>query len=532
MRLSGALLILTLLLVGAVGFAVPQATAEKSIGSPHFTADAPDNELVPGEKRELDIYLTNRGRLTDSGHLDDMVRTAYQTRIEIDDEDEPIAVKTDSALVGTIPPGQEGPITFDIAVDETAEPGTYDIPVEVTYRNIWHAEEIRTDVIDRVERTQSRTVDLEVAVVDRARFEVSDVETDVGPGESGTLRATVTNIGGYNASDLRLELATESARMTLGDDKRDIEHRDTLEPGETTDIAFDLSLAADASAKTYAVTGTATFEDERGLDRTQSDIRFGVDPLDTGRFDIEVTETTLRVGETGSISGEVMNVGPTPVDTIELAVDDERLEPTSGAYSIDRLEPNESADFHFRARVPETVDGVPQRFDVQTQFDTQDGSSLGASDGVSLPVGERRPAITLEPHDDQAFAPGEDGPFEVTVTNQRPDPVEAVKLVMAVEEPIDSDVRHVAVSELEGGESQAVAFEVDVDRAAIDNEYPATVDISYTDPTHDTVESVRPTTISIPVSAEEGPPLPTLEVIIFLVLVATAGGLFIWLYRR
>jgi len=72
--------------------------------------------------------------------------TAHETTARILSGDEtnrdvPFDVRTGEQTVGDVPRGVTGPIDFTVVPDEDAEPGVYQVPIRLEYRNVYNAED-------------------------------------------------------------------------------------------------------------------------------------------------------------------------------------------------------------------------------------------------------------------------------------------------------------------------------------------------------------------------------------------------------
>lgn len=121
--------------------------------------------------------------------------TARQVLVSIGAGAVPLTVKTESRPVGNVPEGVVGPVTFAVSVDENAQPGTYDLPVRVSYV---YTRRIDTDDPEEPEyfqRSETLRTTVEVEVERRADFELSNVTSTLAVGDEGSIRGTVTNTG-------------------------------------------------------------------------------------------------------------------------------------------------------------------------------------------------------------------------------------------------------------------------------------------------------------------------------------------------
>jgi len=81
-------------------------------------------------------------------------------------------VRTGEQTVGDVPRGVTGPIDFTVVPDEDAEPGVYQVPIRLEYRNVYNAEDDNGATL-RDERVETETVVVDVEITDRAQFAVT-----------------------------------------------------------------------------------------------------------------------------------------------------------------------------------------------------------------------------------------------------------------------------------------------------------------------------------------------------------------------
>ncbi|NIS31679.1 MAG: sialidase, partial [Actinobacteria bacterium] len=180
-------LFVVLLLVAAAGPAV--AAVE---GSPDLSVHLPDNRVVPGEETSLELFLLNEGEIRTGGSASDEARvtTARDVTVTVTAGDAPIDVKTATQPVGSVPEGLVGPIEFAVSVDGDAAPGTYEVPVELSYV---YTSEIQSDD-DHTTRSETIERTVTLMVEDRARFSIIDASTTAYVGERGDVTLTVENV--------------------------------------------------------------------------------------------------------------------------------------------------------------------------------------------------------------------------------------------------------------------------------------------------------------------------------------------------
>lgn len=528
MRRRTAILLVGLCVTFGIAAGVAVAQEDQFVrGEPNINVYAPDATLTVGTVDELRLQVANDGDVR-SGAVSQrgMVTTARAVTVDPDNESVPFDVTTRKQSIGSVPDGETIDAPLAVTVPEDVEPGEYSLDVTVRYSHTFQYAP-NANVVQERSRTVDRSVD--VTVEQRPRFALTTVESDVQAGDSGTLVANVTNVGSEPARHLRVRLESESADVTFGDAPSNTAHIDRLDPGENGTIAFRTTVGDDVDPRDVAVEGSVRFVDPDGIEHREAELSTGFRPTAEQSFDLSIEVSTLRVGELGAIAGVVSNDGPADVDDVVLSLGDARLEPRSGTYALGTLDAGESATFRFRGTVPADADPVAQRIDVTTRYRTAAGNDRSTVDPVRVEVAERRDAVDVTAVGPR-FAAGESGTLELEVRNQRDVDIRDVRLTLEVDDPLESEFRATVVPELVPGESDTVAFDLEVDGDAPATRYPATVAVEYTDPDDETV-TARPTTVAVEVTDAEDV-LPAIEILIFTVVAVLVAAVFVWLYRR
>lgn len=526
-RYVGLLLSVILVVTVVAGVAVAQEELQFIRGEPDLDVYAPEPTVTSANTGEFVLQIANDGEVH-AGAVPqrDVVTTARAVSIEVTD-DGPFEIRTQRQAIGSIPDGSVRTVPLSITVPEDVEPGEYEIDVKVRYSHTWMYAP-RSNVVQ--ERSRTVTTSVDVTVEERPRFAVDTVESDVQIGDSGTIVTNVTNVGSETAHALTVVLESRSADVTFGEASRNTARIDRLEPGENATIAHRVRVRDDVDIRDFALDVSVQYTDTDGISGVHEELSAGFVPIGEQSFSPSVTESTLRVGEVGTIEGTIHNDGPTDVDAVVLALHDARLELRSDTYAIGSLDAGESASFQFRGTVPPGTDPVAQRIDVTTQYRTTAGNDRSTTDPIRVDVAERRDAIDINAVDAR-FAAGESGTLQIEVTNQRDVDVRDVRLTLEVADPLKSDFRTTVVSELEPGATDDVAFDLEVDGDAPASQYPAIVSVEYTDP-DDEIVTARPSTVAIEVTEEEEEIIPAIEVLIFGVMLILVAAVFVWLYRR
>ncbi|GAB6878794.1 CARDB domain-containing protein [Halorubrum gandharaense] len=497
-------------------------------GEPRLRAHAPDTFVTPGNTNEVELQVSNDGRLTlGPSEMREVVTTARNVRVEAE-ADDPLTVTTNQSAVGAVTETEPRSVPIAIDVPEDVEEGTYDVDVELKYA---HTRQQGGGVTDDRSRTVTRTVEVEVR--DEARFSITEASTDVQIADTGTIDAEVENIGSDTARDLDVALDSTSAGLVIGDSPEagDSARIDELEPGEAATVSYDASLSADAPPRRFSIDGTVQFRNADGIQRVDEGIRAGITPVDKQRFSIDDIESDLHVGEDGDVYGTVTNEGPNEARNVvvQYADESENVIPIESSIAVGTLGPGESADFRMPIEIGGEAEAVDRTADITVQYRNADLERRAYEDVELLfEVAPKRDQFLLEVQDREITA-GETVAFDVAVTNNLDQTVEDVEARLFADDPLDSDDDEAFVESLEAGESTTMTFELEAEAGATAKTYPISFDFRYDDERGSSQLSDT-TRVAISVVPADGG-FPWLLAIGGLVLVAAAGGGY-YLYAR
>ncbi|RAW45981.1 hypothetical protein DQW50_05760 [Halorubrum sp. 48-1-W] len=452
-RICGIALVLLILIAVTAGIGAAQDEGQYVRGEPDLSVYTPEPTLTPGSTTELTVQVANDGEVH-SGAVTQrgVVTTARSVTIEIEDDDVPFTVETRRKSIGTIADGdvQNVPITVTTPEDIERDEYTLDVKFRYSYTSQYAP---RSNVVQERSRTVSRSID--VVVDDGPAFDLRTVDSDVQVGESGTFTTEITNRGGETARNVTLELETTSDDLRLGDTARNTAHVDRLEPGENATLRYEVDVRSGSALRDLAVRGTVQFTDPDGIRDSRTGSIVGLRPKPEQAFSLSMTNTTFRVGGTGTVRGEIRNDGPVNVSDVVLALDGAQLESGSPTYAIGDLAVGEAATFRFRGTLPDEADAVPQQFGVTTRYRTQADSERTSESAIYVPVGtEQDFELTVT---NSSLRVGETGTVQGTVENTGPINVRDVVLSLG-DAPFTPRNPAYAIGDLAVGESATFRF--------------------------------------------------------------------------
>jgi hypothetical protein len=538
MKPTSQQLLVTVLALAVVLSGLPLASAAENqvIGSPELSLTVPDNRVVPGETKRLNVSIVNDGVIRRGGpeRFTARVTTARAVTLDIADV-AGLDIETDDVAVGSVPEGVVGPVPIEITVPEGVPPGRYQLPIEVSYTFtsiVTYDEEAPDDNPAFTDRTVTRRLSIPVVVEDRARFRVVDVSTDVQVGDSGTMVASVRNVGTEPAREASVGLASSNADLTFGGSQSAEGFVGDWRPGEVKQVTFPVAVADGAELRDYTVTGQVTYTDTDGLVQGSNELRASVRPLAEQAFSLSGVESSLRVNWEGTVTGTVTNEGPAPITdaVVVFQPTNPNFDASETEYAIPDLAPGESAEFAFDVEVSSAADPGSRQLRFAVDYENEDGDAR-TSDPLTSRVsveGEREP-FTVEASA-STIAAGESGRLTLTVTNAEDETLSDISAKLFVDDPISSSDDEAFVGELEPGESAEITFAVSTGGSTFAKDYPVSVDFEYdrADGTTQVSDTFR-----LPVTVEEsgGGGLP-IGLIVGIGAVVLVGAAFVVVRRR
>ncbi|REA02049.1 sialidase [Haloferax sp. Atlit-6N] len=168
--------------------------------------------------------------------------------------------ETEYAL-GSLEPNESSDFRFDIDVSESADPGSRQLSYYVSYQN--------GDGDDR----KSKTLNTRAEIAEqRDEFTLSTSDATVDIGSSGIVTVELTNNGDETLTNINAK-AYASDPLSLSDDEAFIE---SLEPGESTEIKFQTSVAGSALEKDYPLSVDFQYERPNGDTEISQSYKFPV----------------------------------------------------------------------------------------------------------------------------------------------------------------------------------------------------------------------------------------------------------------
>ena len=380
--LTAMVLMLAVAGVGAVQF-VDSAAALSSSNS-DVDAYAPDNTIEPGTTSTLSVQFANDGSIEHGAPANrDRVTMVRNVVIEeYDTNGAPVTVETGTQSIGSISENKPVSVPIEIDVPENAAPGTYEMELKIRFTT--------TDQLGQEEQELNRleyeTVTFEIS--DDPQFELTRGDTSqLRADENSLLDVNVKNTGGETARDVAVSLSSQSAELIFSGGKGAVARIDSLAPGETTQVTYEVAVGANAPARLYELNGAASYTNAQGIDGRDKDLSVGAEVAPRREdFSVDVDESVVTVGSSRLITAEVTNNRDQRLTDIEASLGtSDPLDSDDDSGYIAALDPGESETITFELSA--TGDANPKTYAAAVDFRYDDARGISRmSETYQLPV--------------------------------------------------------------------------------------------------------------------------------------------------
>ncbi|WP_324304136.1 S-layer protein [Methanoculleus sp.] len=379
------------------------AGAKYLYGNPELSATiAGTNEFAPGAETGLTVIISNSGLNTHKIAIpslppDDLPNTAKLVTVALKSNDAPFTVKTDPQFLSDIMGGAALPATFNVKVADSAAPGTYTLPLEVTYTYLQDAEDYG-DLLRYNYQKKTETLPLTVLVTPGLRVEVLNVQTrSLNVGTEGYVSMTLKNIGHDAADKAVAKVARNGASPLIPTDSN--AYIGTFAPGETVDVTFKVAVADSAEPQSYPLDIVVAYEDYEGKSTASRPVTIGL-PVG-GKIDFDVASPTVTLHPGGKSILEVVyrNAGAAKVYSAQARISavDPFTSSDDTAYLGD-LAPGETATARFEVSID--ADATLKNYGIDSEIryrDDLDNSKISDTMKVQVALEKREGTLFTNP---------------------------------------------------------------------------------------------------------------------------------------
>lgn len=343
----GSLLVIgVVVLIAGTGVAVAQQGDIRADGNPNIDVYLPENTFTPSEATELTLQINNDGELRRGQETDrQLVTTARSVVVDIDPEDAPIEVISGKRSIGSVTEDQPREAGFRIEVPDNAEPGTYEIDIEIDYSYTSRVRQLE-GTIDQDQRSRSTTKTVEIEISDDARFRVTNVNSSLRVGEEGDITGTLVNVGGETATNAEVQFPTESSNI---DPQETAVAVGDIDAGDSARfrIPIEVSTGAEAVPKRFDL--PVSFRNKNGIRTTDDNPELVADIApERDEFTIEPVDASITSGTTTTIALNITNNKDEPVSNVEPKLfTDSPFSSSNDEAFVESLDPGESTTVSF-----------------------------------------------------------------------------------------------------------------------------------------------------------------------------------------
>ena len=349
----------------------------------------PDNEVTPGSETTISLQLDNEGDFKRGNAVDrEIVTTARGLSVGLDSSDTPISVKTGTKSIGQLSESQPQMTDFNIEIPDSAEPGRYELDVNMEYVYTSKARSGPNMRAETSESSESVTKTVTVRVTNDARFEVTEVDSSLRVGEEGEITGQLENVGGEDATNAEVSFAPESetvvaleSNVAVGD----------VPAGETAEFSIPVEVTSEAEAVPRRFDLPVSFRDGNGIRQSDDDPEFLADvAAKRDAFDIQPVDASVEAGGSRALDIEVTNQLDETVTDIEgkLFADDP-LDSSNDETFTESLEPGETTTV--TVDLSATGGATPKNYPASMDFrytDSDGDSKLSDSYRMAIGVTE------------------------------------------------------------------------------------------------------------------------------------------------
>jgi S-layer domain len=505
-----------------------------------LTVSSSDIEFRASEDATLNVNVINNGELLDGGRVEfeNEVKTAKSVQISIDEDaiDAPIEVNTGTQSLGRLVDGDQQTVGFDLEIG-AAQPGTYEIPVEVTYQHPRVIAYGQFEDTDRQNREQTVSETIEIRIEDRPEFELTATEqTTVVAGDTRQVSYELVNTGTQTARDATVRLETQTPGVFFG--KQTSQSTTTsvfvseLSAGDSHAFRLQMGAGPDVAGGTYTVAAGVEYENQNGVARTSDPLSTGVTVASERNFALEsMSLTDFRVDESEArIEATISNEGPVPANNVVVRIGEtSAVSVVNGESAVGDLTVGDSAPVSFTVAIPNEAEPGSISMPFSVEYENADG------DIQTLSTPLRKP-LEIQPEQDRfeivgvntSVTPGGAATLDVQLRHTGSEPVSNANARLFTNDPLSSSDDGAFLGEIGPGETVTAQFRVSASGDALPKSYGSSVEVRYDEADGDT-RFTGSLSAGIPVSDSEGGGLPLLPVGIGAIVLLGGGAV---VYRR
>ena len=284
-------------------------------GSPDLTAYiSGTNEVGPGDDLTLSVVIENKGLMefsfTQTGIMnrDDLPNTAKHLIASLDSGGAPLTIKSDPQTLGDLKASSSATASFKIKVNQDAEAGVYNLPLNLNYTYLYEADQYGTEMLQYYYKTVNTTFQLPIKIKPEVQISVLSVRTEhLNVGNEGYLILSVKNVGHENGQKAIVKLSRNGQSPVIPTESS--AYIGDFPAGATADCRFKVTVSSDAEAKSYPIDVYVDYKNSEGDFVSSDSDTIGVPVGKKVDFNITSSQSQVSPGEKKVIRVVFQNTG-------------------------------------------------------------------------------------------------------------------------------------------------------------------------------------------------------------------------------
>ena len=361
-------------------------------GSPDISVSiSGSNEVSPGEAVNLTIMVKNTGLDAEKyvaaaiANREEPPSTAKFLSVALHRGNAPVVIKTDPQMIGELPGGSNGTVTFTLKINTNATAGTYALPLSYTYSYLYASYVYENSTIENAYRSVNGTSDIMLKIKPDINVEVLSVNpVDLNVGTGGYVDLKIRNAGSDFGQKAVVKILRNGMSPILPNDSS--VYIGDFPAGAVASCRYRVFVSPEAQSQVYPADVVVMYQDTEGDYVTSRIDTVGIPVGGKVDFAIVSSPIILNPGNKKTIKVEYRNTGAAPVYSAQariIAVDP--FTSSDDVSTLGDLQPGESATATFDLTADRTATIKDYGLDSEVRYrDAIDNSYV--SDAVNIRV--------------------------------------------------------------------------------------------------------------------------------------------------
>lgn len=289
------------------------AAAATTNARPSLNATLSHDRVSPGQETNLAVIISNGPSISAAGYSPQNIKemtTARNVRVTMKAGNAPIDVKTGTQVLAgqgssRLPDGGALPASFHVAIDENATPGTYTVPIHVSY--VYTAQ---SGAIVRNDKHADKTLHVTLRVKNEARFAVVGTSTNATVGNDGTTVVSLRNVGTQAARNARVTVSSQAPQFVLSGGSAVTAAVGSWPAGAVRNVSLDTSVSDGAKTTRFPLQASVAYDNTNGNARKSDTLSPSVTVgQHRDRFGVTRVAGNVTVGGADTVTFAVTNNG-------------------------------------------------------------------------------------------------------------------------------------------------------------------------------------------------------------------------------